>query len=145
MLQSTLYIPAPWVLCLKANIIGIPAIGFSINNLDENADLESAKDIVRFVLQKYYDGEYDSYYADTFSDVPVCLNVNIPDGDVKGVMLCNQARGKWSEDFELRKNADGEDEYWLVGEFHNLDKDRTDTDHMRWKTTTCRSFPSQLI
>ena len=113
---------------LEANIIGIPAIGFSINNLDENADLESAKDIVRFVLQKYYDGEYDSYYADTFSDVPVCLNVNIPDGDVKGVMLCNQARGKWSEDFELRKNADGEDEYWLVGEFHNLDKDRTDTD-----------------
>lgn len=113
---------------LEANIIGIPSIGFSICNLDENADLEPAKDIVRYVLQKYYDGEYDSYYADTFSGVPVCLNVNIPDGDVKGVMLCNQARGKWSEDFELRKNADGEDEYWLLGGFHNLDKDRTDTD-----------------
>lgn len=113
---------------LEANLVGIPAIGFSIDSHDANEDLEVAADVVRMVLDKYYRGDFDDYYTEAHADVPVCLNVNIPVGECNGLMICQQARGMWSEEFEKKVNEKGEEEYWLVGNFINLDKDRTDND-----------------
>ncbi len=58
------------------------------------------------------------------------LNVNIPNlkkKEIKGIRVCRQAKAKWEEQFDKRKNPQGRNYYWLTGKFVNLDKGE-DTD-----------------
>ena len=42
-----------------------------------------------------------------------------PDGELKGIKICNQANGFWKEEFQKRQDPMGRDYYWLTGFFHN--------------------------
>jgi 5'-nucleotidase len=90
---------------------GVPSIGFSFNNYSPDAELGSCADIVSKIAQKVLDeGLPDG----------VGLNVNIPDvpdGDLKGIRICRQARGSWQEDFDERLDPVGRKYYWLKGIF----------------------------
>ena len=58
------------------------------------------------------------------------LNVNIPMlplSDIKGIKVCRQAQGNWTEEFLEAKDPRGQSYYWMSGEFH-LETDDTDTD-----------------
>lgn len=58
------------------------------------------------------------------------LNVNVPDlpsGDIQGVRITRQARARWEEEFEERRDPMDRPYYWLGGRFVDLD-DGTDTD-----------------
>ncbi len=97
----------------------IPSIGFSLCDHSWDADFSASthyvKSIIGMVLEKSLPNE-------------VCLNVNIPAGEIKGVKICRQALGYWKEEFESRQDKNGSTGYWLTGEFVNQEPEAEDTD-----------------
>lgn len=96
---------------MEASMEGIPAIGFSLLDFAANADFSAArkfvKDIVANALSKGL-GE------------TLLLNVNIPKlplGEIKGIKICRQAKGYWSEDFQKGMDPMGRSYYWLTGKY----------------------------
>ncbi|HEX2395656.1 MAG TPA: 5'/3'-nucleotidase SurE [Bacteroidales bacterium] len=107
---------------LEGCINEITSIGFSLLNLDHDADFSTAQNyadiITRMVLK---------------NGLPktVCLNVNIPDipnDKIAGIKVCRQNRGFWREEFDQRIDPAGKHYFWLTGIFHNSEPDATDTD-----------------
>jgi len=106
---------------IEASIENIPSIGFSLMDYSLEADFTAAKKYARLIVEKVLSKKADKH---------LCLNVNIPKGDVeliKGVKVCRQAYAKYEEDFEERKDPSGKKYYWLTGIFQNLEKSK-DTD-----------------
>ena len=103
--------------CLK----GVPSIGFSLCNHEPNADFEPAgpyiREIARLVLEK---------------GLPplTCLNVNFPDTkELKGVKICEQTKGQWTNEWENFAHRGDAHYYWLTGEFENNDAENEKNDH----------------
>ena len=46
---------------------------------------------------------------------------------MKGIRICRQAKAKWDEDFDERRDPHDQKYYWLTGKFKNMD-DGEDTD-----------------
>ncbi len=106
---------------VEAGIEGIPSIGFSLNDFSYHANFNAAKKYIQCIAK----GVLTNGLPDG-----VVLNVNIPKADeeeLKGIKICRQARAKWDEELEERKDPRGRNYYWLTGEFVNLDHG-TDTD-----------------
>jgi 5'-nucleotidase len=106
---------------VEAGIEGIPAIGFSLGDLDWNADFSPTKKYVKRIASEVLkNGLPDG----------VLLNVNFPklkEDQIKGIKVCRQAKASWIETFDKRKSPSGREYYWLAGEFVNQDKgDDTD-------------------
>jgi len=106
---------------LEAAIDGIPAIGFSLMDYMPDADFSHVEDWIFKITRKVLD-----------EGLPegVCLNVNIPrisQNPIKGIKVCRQAKARWVEEFEERKDPYGRTYYWLGGRFVNGDK-RSNTD-----------------
>ena len=57
----------------------------------------------------------------------VLLNVNVPGGEPRGMRTTRQARSRWEERFEERRDPMDRPYYWLGGRFVDLD-DGADTD-----------------
>ncbi|MDC1105936.1 5'/3'-nucleotidase SurE [Prolixibacteraceae bacterium] len=104
---------------MEGAIHGIPSIGFSLDNYHKDADFDAMRSVVRTMV------------ANVLSQglpAGVCLNVNAPKGEVKGIEVCRQARGKWSEEFEKRVDPHNREYYWLSGYFDNAEVHAQDTD-----------------
>lgn len=104
---------------LEGCIHGIPSIGFSLSDYDTDADFSKAKMVVARIFQTV---------AENSLPDGICLNVNIPKGDVKGINFCRQTKGKWVEEFEKRTDPHGREYYWLTGYFNNAESEALDTD-----------------
>lgn len=105
---------------LEGLIEGIPSIGFSLLDYAIEADFTASKEYARKIIGLAL-GEKEG---------PFCLNVNIPKlsaPEIKGFKVCRQARAKWAEQFDARKDPGGKDYYWLTGKFVPMD-DGDDTD-----------------
>jgi 5'-nucleotidase len=106
---------------LEASIDGIPAIGFSLMDYMPDADFSHVEEFVLRITKKVlHEGLPDG----------VCLNVNFPrrsESPIKGIKVCRQARARWVEEFEERKDPYGRTYYWLGGRFVNGDG-RSETD-----------------
>ncbi len=100
---------------------GIPAIGFSLNSFESDADFELAKEVAGSLVQKVLQNGMPK---------GVCLNVNIPaikKSEYQGLKICKQANAYWEDRFEKRKDQFNRTYYWLTGDF--VDQDHaTDTD-----------------
>lgn len=106
---------------VEAGIEGVPAIGFSLLDYNWDANFEACKRYVKKLVLNVLENSLPD---------GVVLNVNIPNlkaEELKGIKICRQALGNWKEDFDKRVSPQGEDYYWLTGEFVNLDKGQ-DTD-----------------
>ncbi len=106
---------------VEAGIEGIPAIGFSLGDFDWNADFSPVRKFV---------GQIASEVLKNGLPEGVLLNVNfpkLPEGEIKGIKVCRQAKASWIEKFDKRQTPSGRDYYWLTGEFVNHDKGE-DTD-----------------
>ena len=106
---------------IEGAIEGLPSVGFSLCDYSPTADfshcLEHVKKIALQVLE---------------SGLPenLALNVNIPaksQGEIKGIRICRQARAKYTEKFDKRKDPYGRSYFWMDGDFVDLDKGE-DTD-----------------
>lgn len=107
---------------IEAAIDKIPAIGFSLDDYELNANFshteEYLEQITREVLEK---GMPEN----------TCLNVNFPkyrEEGIKGVKVCRQSMGSWKERFDERTDPRGRDYFWITGVFSNPDHtEGTDT------------------
>lgn len=106
---------------MEGAIEGIPAIGFSLNDYDSEADFSHVSPYIETITKKVLE-----------EGLPegICLNVNIPkksDEPIKGIKTVRQAKARWVEEFELRTDPYGRQYYWMGGVFENGDP-RHDTD-----------------
>ena len=99
---------------LEAALYGIMAIGLSIDTHDDNPDFS--------VVDAYIDGIMEQILANPPA-AGTYLNINFPDisaGQVRGIRLTSQGRGRWHKEFVRQTDPRGRDIYWMVGEFLNL-------------------------
>jgi len=100
---------------IEGALEGIPSIGFSLLDHDQNADFNASMHIAEELIIKTLKEGMPEH---------LCLNVNIPKGnikDIKGVKVCRQAFAHWADNFDKRKDPFGKDYYWMTGEFKNFD------------------------
>lgn len=103
--------------CLK----GIPSIGFSLCSHEPNASFEAAGPYVRAIARQVLDKGLPPL---------TCLNVNFPDSkDLKGVRICQQAKGEWTNEWENFAHRGDSHYYWLTGEFIDSDAENEENDH----------------
>ena len=104
---------------LEGCVVNIPSVGFSLLSHDADADFSPCRDYVRRIVTRVLS-----------SGLPdgVCLNVNFPVQPIRGLRVCRQARGYWSEEYELRVGEKGREGYFLTGHFVNTEPEATDTD-----------------
>jgi len=106
---------------LEANIDGIPAIGFSLLDYSHTADFSAVDDFISTIVENVLKNGLPE---------GTCLNVNIPavkKEEIKGIKVCRQAKGRWEEEFDERKDPHDRDYFWLTGVFKNGDAAK-DTD-----------------
>jgi 5'-nucleotidase len=122
---------------VEAAIEGIPAIGFSLLDHEYHADFSTAAHFAKIISQQVLQyGLPDG----------TLLNVNIPKlplKHIKGVKVCRQARARWEEDYDKRKDPRGEEYYWLKGKFIVEDKGQ-DTDEWALQNSYVSLVPTQF-
>lgn len=106
---------------MEAAIEGIPSIGFSLLDYSYEADFSLARKVAKSVTERVMEGGLPK---------GALFNVNIPglaEAHFKGYRICRQAKAKWVEEFDERRDPRGEKYYWLTGKFLNMDEGE-DTD-----------------
>jgi len=96
---------------LEGAICGFPSIGFSLMDYNLNADFSASKKYIKLIAQKVL-----------AQGLPkgVCLNVNFPavnGNQIKGIKVCRQAKARWAEEFDERKDPRNKDYFWMTGNF----------------------------
>lgn len=91
----------------------VASVGFSLCDDDKHGDLSFCIPFVKQIAEKVIKHSLP---------IDVCLNVNFPVGEIKGIKVGHQAKGYWSEDFTMSEQEDGKRIFWLGGEYHCLDK-----------------------
>ena len=103
---------------VEGAVEGIKSIGFSLLDHDDDADFKSAEKEIRKIIKNVIEQAHI---------IGSCFNVNIPKGKPKGIKICRQAKGYWEDFFEKRKDPQGNEYYWMKGDFNVLEKGE-DTD-----------------
>lgn len=104
---------------LEGAVVGIPAIGFSVTSHAFDFDFSN---VVPF---------FDHILKETLRvGLPegTCLNVNAPEGAIKGIRVCRQSKGCWEAEFSRNKDPRGQEYYWLTGNYMNGEPHAQDTD-----------------
>jgi len=101
-------------------INNVPSVGFSLCSLDPRADMTEAMNYATIISRQVLKNGLPE---------GICLNVNIPyEKNIKGVKICKQAKGLWTEEFMKREDPAGRDYYWLTGNFSSCESDDESTD-----------------
>ena len=93
---------------IEGALHGIPSIGFSLCDHDADADFDPSLPYFEQIIAKTINSEMPK---------DICLNVNAPKGEVKGIRACRQAEGRWANDFGKTPAPRANDYYWLIGDF----------------------------
>jgi 5'-nucleotidase len=97
----------------------INSIGFSISDHSFQANFSQFEKYVFEISKKIIEKPLPA---------GICLNVNAPVGEIKGVKVCRQCDGQWTKEFAKRFDPVGRTYFWLTGEFTNFEPEATDTD-----------------
>jgi len=106
---------------VEACMDGHPAIGFSLDCYDADAGFDH--------LDKYIIEITRKVLAEGLPQ-GICLNVNFPkrcDEPIRGIRVCRQARGQWTEKYASSHNPDGSRNYQVCDGLFLCD-DYEDTD-----------------
>ena len=116
-------------------LAGIPSVGFSLDSFESRADFSQSIKFGRKIFENVVKHSLPRN---------ICLNVNFPAGDIKGVRVCRQADGVWKEDFDHRQDPFGGDYYWLSGQFKNAEPYAKDTDEYAIKDGYASVVPTKV-
>ncbi len=104
---------------LEAAIFGLPAVAFSLDNREPNADYSHCIDVARGVAERVIEGGLPNL---------TILNVNVPDGPVKGWRVVRQGVREYRDRLVQREDPHGMPYYWIGGERPAGDVKAVDTD-----------------
>lgn len=101
---------------IEGAIEDLPAVGFSLCDYASEADFSHTGEYVKKIASEVL-----------YKGLPkgVALNVNIPpkrNENIKGIKVCRQARAKWEEQFDVRRDPTGRKYFWMAGNFVNFDR-----------------------
>lgn len=97
----------------------ISSIGFSIDDHSMNADFSYFGKYILQITRKVLEQGLPS---------GICLNVNSPKNEIKGIRISRQCSGHWAKEFARRADPQGRTYFWLTGHFENHEPDAEDTD-----------------
>lgn len=102
----------------------IPSIGFSLCDHSPEADFSHALPFFERII-------LSTLHAAQPMPHNVCLNVNAPIGDIRGIRVCHQGEGIWADEFMKDPAPRSVDYYWMVGNFsYNGDPDDQTADQI---------------
>ena len=114
---------------------GLTSIGFSICDHSLQADFRIFE---KYILQ---------ITRETLKNgLPygVCLNVNAPKGEIKGIKIARQCKGNWTEEYAKRIDPQGRTYFWLTGYFKNHEPEAHDTDEWALANGYISVVPSKI-
>ncbi len=120
---------------MEASIDGIKSIGFSLDDFSYKADMQASKHYAKKIMQSFLNDKNSSSSL---------LNVNIPKlplEQIKGIKVCKQGKGNWSEKYLENKTPKGQPYYWLDGDF-KVENEETDSDLWALKNGFVSIVPS---
>lgn len=97
----------------------IPSIGFSICNFDPDADFSEFEPYILKITKSVLENGLPK---------GICLNVNAPAANYKGLKIARQCDGNWQQELAKATDPHGMHYYWLTGYFNNREVDAQDTD-----------------
>lgn len=121
---------------VEGAIEGVPSIGFSLLDLSATADFNASRPFVSALARRVLEHGLPK---------GTCLNVNIPKlplEALRGIKICRQANGYWSDAFDKRVDPGGGEYYWMSGKFVNPDKGE-DTDEWALENGYVSVVPTQ--
>lgn len=101
---------------IEGAIEGAPAIGFSLCDYSTGAEMDHISEYIHHIAKETLQKGMPQNIA---------LNVNFPakqNEPVKGIKICRQAKAKWQEQFDERRDPYGQKYYWMTGNFENPDR-----------------------
>ena len=112
---STVVYSATVSAAVEACMDGIPAVAFSLDCFDDDADFDHLDDFIVSIVRRVLS-----------EGLPqgICLNVNFPkrgEQPIQGVRVCRQATGYWREFFHDYYDSEGRLYFNLEGEFVSSD------------------------
>lgn len=119
---------------IEGSLHSVTSMGLSYASHDVDADLTTTipyfESILKFLLS---------------NKLPhgVCLNVNAPMGEIKGMKICRQSHGHWEKEFLETEIPRTKNYYWLVGEFMQDEPNSDDTDNGAIKNGYISIVPTQ--
>jgi 5'-nucleotidase len=98
----------------------IPSVAFSLCDYSPDADFEPMRTLIRSITKRVIE-----------EGLPkgVCLNVNFPLGECRGVRICRMAHGTWYDECVKEHHPRGYDYHWMVGHYQNDEPEADDTDN----------------
>lgn len=112
----------------------IPSVGFSIDTANKDADFTNCEQIITSICKDVLANGLEQ---------GVCLNVNFPVGEIKGVKVCHQAKAYWEEEFVEYQTPHGEPYFWLSGTYHCQD-DSPEADYRVMQQSYASIVPMQI-
>lgn len=101
-------------------VFGVPSLGVSLLDHRADADFSEACRLARMLARRILK---EGLPRGTY------LNLNVPAiPQVKGIRICRQADGKWTNEFVRSQNAAGQPVFWLAGSFENTKPIHADND-----------------
>jgi 5'-nucleotidase len=106
----------------EGTILGIPSFAISLATYEPSPDFSFAAKFAVKLAQFIFENGIPS---------GTLLNVNVPavpENQIKGVLITRQGKAFWDDWFDLRKDPNGREYYWLTGKFVNYEED-INSDH----------------
>ena len=97
----------------------VPSIGYSICDHSMEVSMEHCMPWFERILERVIEHGLPT---------DVCLNVNAPVGEVKGIRVCRQAQGRWANDFAPDNAPRPQRYFWMVGDFFNTENHDPEAD-----------------
>lgn len=104
---------------IEGCIFDVPSIGFSLCDFSHDADFSKTCEVAIKVAKQVLENGLPS---------GVCLNVNVPRGEVKGIKISKQTQGKWVNEYQKAYDGIGQDVYWMTGSFENWEENNGSSD-----------------
>lgn len=106
---------------MEGTLFGVPSIGFSLLDHHHDANFDHTNKLTRAISENILKNGLPK---------GICLNVNIPHSTVslKGIKVCKQAKGQFTEEFLKSTDGANKDVFWLTGHFHNFEPEDKATD-----------------
>lgn len=104
---------------IEGCIFNIPSLGVSLCDFGSKADFTGSAKIAVSVAKSILKNGLPK---------GICLNVNVPRGEVKGIRVTTQTQGQWVNEYLKSQDGAGREVYWMTGNFENWEKDNQDSD-----------------
>ena len=104
---------------IEGCVFDVPSLAFSLCDFTPDADFSATKKVAHKLAKKVLK-----------EGLPkgICLNINVPVGEVKGIKMTTQTQGKWVNEYQRAKDGIERDVFWMTGNFENWETENEKND-----------------